>query len=262
MKMTLRKKFVLLVIFLIAGCIYLGIVRPEELKTIFKINKYLFLGGAAVIGFLIGGIMFFTHFMPSVQKHTWRGRAEPDSEDFRAWLLEQLRALRSLDFFKADRELSDEELRDKILADMEEWGEDLTQFRVTPCYVAQYDPERVFYQDMEEDLCLEESGWIEIIQNWASISRGVFKPENITAKMNEYEKSVDIEFDHGTKHHTTKFKLDGDWLDPGILTRFDEFVEEAGYMYMTEGSDHGQCCFVVVVNDQERRRLRELGWKI
>ncbi|MCE5227992.1 hypothetical protein LLG95_00140 [bacterium] len=229
----------------------------------FRVLKFMSLMMAGLLFLVVAIVIIAMYIVPRFQKRKWRGRAEPDSEEFREWLMGQIRDLRAIGFFQADRMLSDQELFDKVLAEMvEREGNDLTACRVAPCLIAALDQDRVYYEDTEDDRYLNDDGWVEIVQDVARISRGAFKPENIEAKCDYDKKSAEVLFDQNGRRHSLKFKLDGDWMDPALFDQFNPFVSDAGYQYAAEFSDHGQWCFVVAVKDEERKILKKMGWNI
>ncbi|MEN6624820.1 MAG: hypothetical protein ABFD69_01180 [Candidatus Sumerlaeia bacterium] len=237
---------------------------PHAVQWVVWGIKWIAIVFGAFFVFMAVTIIVMSDIVPRVQRRKWRGRAEPASEDFRNWLMAQIRTLRSLDFFKADKELSDEALFEKLMARItDEYGDELTELRVRPCMVGALDEERVLIQDMEDDGCLNEDGWVEFIRNWARISRGAFRPENIEARLDADETRAEVRFDAGGRRHTLVFKVDGDWLDFTFADKLDPFVADAGFRYEVERSDHGQCSFLVVINDEEAKRLRtEAGWNV
>ncbi|MCE5227993.1 hypothetical protein LLG95_00145 [bacterium] len=189
-----------------------------------------------------------------------RRQAVLESKDFRDWIGNQVRVLRSLGFLKQASELSDEEIMSFFMNQMTEVDPGI--YREAPYLLVFTDEDRVLCDEMEIKRLSEPKEWIDFLQGWARISRGVFQPTNIKAAMNQEKNAVEIIFDHRGERQSIRLTIDRKGMGPQICEKLNPFVRPAGYEYVLETSDHVQSCLAVVVTPEERNRLKGLGWKV
>src|SRR5437868_2921829 len=97
------------------------------------------------------------------------------------WLLESVRFFRQLGFFARHSALPDEALARMLDAShREEWGVPLDGAGdLADLQLLKWDEDRVWWEDIEADICDGNQVYIEVLQAWSRISRGAFLPARI-----------------------------------------------------------------------------------
>jgi|GEM_PF-2822680 len=224
----------------------------------------------AIMGlfFSIGMLLFvifgigFLHLLDF--KSSWLQRkCRIDQPKFRRFLSKQVPILRRLGFFEKTRSLSDEQLVEKLIKKIErKHGKYVGDFLRYPMLLASLDKTRVYWGDTECDFCKGNDAFVEILRDWAGISRGKFEPENMRETWSENEDSVAIEFELNGKSCCIHPKIEDDWLDPCFPGMINELISDTGYRFYIPECDYGQDYAVVFLGTKEKEILaREADWK-
>ena len=79
------------------------------------------------------------------------------------------------------------------------------------------DRSHVWRDDPEADVCSENQVYVELLQEWSSISSGCFRPERIRETWSTEEGPVDIRFLQDGVPHSLEPEYWDDWVDLRIL---------------------------------------------
>jgi hypothetical protein len=193
----------------------------------------------------------------------FRRKVPLDDPKFRAFVLKQLSVIRPLGFFKKFAEQSDEEVFDILTKRIEnEYGYGVRELMKYPARLASVDQTRFLWEDLEGGWFEGNDEYIRLIKRLAKISRGCFQPVDITEDW-EDEQSVTIRFKLNGEEKSLRPKVDGDWLDPDIFGDIDKMVAHTGYRFLVPDYPAGQDIMLVVLNDEERKRLnQDADWQI
>lgn len=186
-------------------------------------------------------------------------------ETRRIWIRGSLSFYRSLGFFADKHLLSDEELAEKLEEEISaEWGSDII---CTPkdilgdLNLLQLDTKRVWWADLEADVCRENSIYEETLCQWATISRQCFSPTAITETWQGEEGPVIVRFTMNGLQYEVHPRYCSDFIDLAIVEDLNSIIAESGYRF--EVYDHDdQMAFVVVLNADEKAQLQQQRhWK-
>jgi hypothetical protein len=181
------------------------------------------------------------------------------------WLVETVRYFRGLDFFAAERLLSDEQLVRKVeAAHRANWDEPLDPAagaQLADMYVVATDPTRIWWRDIE---CVYQgaNAYVEILGEWAAISRGAFFPTHVSETWRSPRGPVEVEFSVGAVRHRF-IHQDGhdDFVDMRIVRAINQAIGATGYQFAV-CDEGGMPNFVVALTRDEQARLeRERGWR-
>lgn len=132
------------------------------------------------------------------------------------WLLDFVGFYRKLSFFEEHSQLSDEDLAYWIRQIMAQQGMDLNQESCRQDYlVLGCDRKRVWgtafdAYDFSKAVGIEY-GWKlheDIVNGWASISRGLFRPKDVKATWTSIEKPIQIEFTLASRSYSLEIEPD------------------------------------------------------
>ena len=112
----------------------------------------------------------------------------------------------------------------------------------------------LWHGDLEADVCEGNDVYVEVLGEWAALSRGTFAPERIEEDWSGDD--VRISFDLAGTRHTITAKEDDDWLDVMIVEQLDPLLPSGGpRFHLWDVGD--QSIGVCVVTDAEADVLRE-----
>jgi hypothetical protein len=182
---------------------------------------------------------------------------------FQDFLLKQVRILRRLGFFQSEQALSDEDLCKQLTTRIKDqhgnWVGNLVKY---PVLIAAMDETRVYWGDTECDIGKDNNAFIGILNDWASISRGLFKPERIIERWAEDEKSVIVEFQLNGTSCQMKPETMEDYLDLNILKKVNKSIVNTGGQFYIATCNYGQDYSLVFLTKEEKAMLtREAGWR-
>ena len=176
-------------------------------------------------------------------------RVTPDQ-----WLLESVKYFRAIAFFETYRSQTDEELAATLRRlHHEEFDEDFDPFDAySDLLLLRWDSNRVWWQDTEADVCIDNRVYEETIREWGVISRGQFLPQNVQEEWHSDEGPIEISFSlQGQAIQFQPNYLD-DYIDTSILGVINRLIRRSGYQFeIYESFD--QTVFVVAVTAEEKR---------
>ena len=170
-------------------------------------------------------------------------------------------ALREIGWFADRAESTEAELGDEIAAAMAETlgeavGPDDPYLELL---VAEQDPSRVWWSDLEADVSDGNGVYVATLQEWAAISSGAFAPSEIEETWASEVGPVTVAFElAGTRHELHPTYLE-DWIDPMIATSINELIARSARRFeFVEAFD--QTAFVVALTADEKAALEDRGW--
>jgi hypothetical protein len=170
-------------------------------------------------------------------------------------------ALREIGLFAGRPDQSDEDVIREVETQLDErYGGGLTaDDPLIDLVVASMDDSRVWWGDLEADVGADNQVYETTLEEWASISKGAFAPQQI-----------DETWDSGSGPLTITFTLGGDtielapeyledWIDPRILTPINEQIANSGRRFeLFKAFD--QSAFLMALTGSERAALEARGW--
>jgi len=125
-----------------------------------------------------------------------------------------------------------------------------------------YPSDNIWHFDTE---CIEDHGaYAAIARRLKDLAQGELPLEDITDYVDVEAGEARVAFRLGGQSYRWEAKVEDDWVDPSILSRFSELLSRAGtsrrFTYIDLG---GQDCLIGCATSQERQRLaRETGLKV
>ncbi len=177
----------------------------------------------------------------------------------RQTLVDVIRLYRDLAFFSEHSQLSDDELAEHLNTryraihrrDIDP-GRDLADLGLLSL-----DEERLWWVDLEDDVFAGRNAYVEILQEWARISRGAFQPVEIAERWSkDNEPPVNISFQLGDR--TYRFRTDVDkWIDLGLLKKINRLIRPSGFAFYTLATGDQTGAIVVLTKAEKTRWQRE-----
>ena len=185
--------------------------------------------------------------------------ADPITEE--AFVLDVVHFLRGLGFFAGLAGRSDEDAAAALWAEhREKWEGHLRPIdRLSEMVIGSWDEDRVWWEDVEwmGDL---ETMYPDVLQGWARISRGAFRPTDIVQSCEDPEGPVTVEFTAGGQRHRLVSESFGDWIDSSILDYVKRLVAPSG-LELADVDTTDQTAFLVAVTPAEKARFSSRGWR-
>ena len=125
--------------------------------------------------------------------------------------------------------------------------------------VAEQDPDRVWWRDLEADVWSEGGLYASTLDEWAAISVGAFRPTGISETWASEEGPIRISFEMGGSTHILEPEYLEDWIDPRILEPINQLVAPTGRRFRMV-SPFDQTAFVMALTDTEAAALEAAGW--
>lgn len=177
------------------------------------------------------------------------------------WLVELLHDLREAGLFQDKREMTDEDLATHVEKQLrEDWGEEGSVFPIDPTdelsalLVASFDKSRVWYDDLEADVCAENQVYARDLPVWGRISCGAFQPESIVETWEGDEGPITVEFTLDGARHAVHPAFHDDWEDVEVLGAVNALIKESGRQFVAIDTGD-QCGAVMAVTPEERKIL-------
>jgi hypothetical protein len=176
-------------------------------------------------------------------------------------IVDRVAALRSVGLFADRAGMTDAALAAAVETAMADvWGapEDVPASLVE-LVVAEQDPTRVWWRDLEADVAAENEVYAQTIAEWSEISAGAFEPTDIVETWQGPAGPVTVAFTHDGTQRTLSPEYLEDWIDPRILTQINEAIADSGRRFeMVKAFD--QTAFVIALTEAEREGLEARGW--
>jgi hypothetical protein len=175
-----------------------------------------------------------------------------------AWLVERVRAFRALGFFSRSV-ASNADLADEIVLRQEDAGAPFDQNdREVGALILSHDASRVWFQDMEADVCEENQRYVRTLSDLAEISRGAFDPKDIVETWETETGPIRVEFSYDGQRHLLEPRYENDWLVlEAVLDDLNRLLSPKGVAFVSLAFD--QRAWISVVTPDEHARLRALG---
>jgi hypothetical protein len=181
--------------------------------------------------------------------------------DSRLWFSDAIRYFRGFGFF-ASHPGSDEELAEIIISYWRgDWDEYLTAVSDRPSadqLLLVADTKRVWWHDLEV-VYRGSNSYVDVLNEWATISRGQFAPDQIQETWQGENGPVEVTFTFND-HTYTFVHRSGDFLEHGILQLINQVLANTPFRYEV-AIDYGDSNWIAVLNQDEKQRLKiERGW--
>jgi hypothetical protein len=196
-----------------------------------------------------------------VPRPTTPGRATCElALDTTATLDERVHGLREAGLFADRADLTDAELAAEIERELTDSyvGVD-QQDPFVELLVAEQDPSRVWWADLEADVIDGNDVYPSVLDEWAQISVGAFAPSAIEESWAGPEGPVTVTFEHDGTTQSIEPAFLEDWIDPGIVVPINELIAPSGRRFeLVKAFD--QTAFVMALTEDERAALESRGW--
>lgn len=185
------------------------------------------------------------------------------SQRDRTWLVQSIAFFRTLHFFPQFAHLSDEAFASELLHKWQAMFDtplDLSR-RDIDLEILMWDTERVWWEDLEADVCDGNDIYIETIKGWAAISRGVFQPLTIREWWASETGPIYVEFEHDGQHLVLTPEYLDDYIDIHVLHQINRAIQQSGIEFAVY-KPFDQTAFVVALTAEEQRALAaRRGWQ-
>jgi hypothetical protein len=174
------------------------------------------------------------------------------------WLVERVRAFRALDFFRAQNALTDDDLADYLVRLQEEKGEPFdSRDSDFGAKILLHDDSRVWFRDMEADVCEENQVYAATLEELGELSRGAFDPKDIVETWESETGPIRVEFSLDGERHAFEPEYEDDWLVLDFLKILNKLLAAKGVAFVTTSWD--QRAWIAAVTTAERAALKKLG---
>src|SRR5262245_35178836 len=96
---------------------------------------------------------------------------------------------------------------------------------LSPLHVLRFYQVRVWWEDIEADVCEGNNVYQRVLLEWARISRGCFSPTNIEERWDSDERPITVTFRTRGQTVTLNPECVDDWLDLAVLVPINALVE-------------------------------------
>ena len=159
--------------------------------------------------------------------------------DSRLWFSDAIRYFRSFGFFESHQG-SDEELAEIIKSYWRgDWDEYLAAVSDSPSadqLLLVADTKRVWWHDLEV-VYRGANYYVDVLNEWAAISRGQFTPEQIQEIWQGENEPVEVTFTFNNNTYTFMHRS-GDFLEHGILQLINQALSHTPFRYEV-ATDYG-----------------------
>lgn len=179
-----------------------------------------------------------------------------------AWVRDSIHYFRTLGFFEQYRHMSEDALASYIrhrigvdegeVCDPSDWREDLL---LLSC-----DHDRVWRKDLEADVARGANAYVRVLQEWARISRGMFRPTQIEEHWEGETGPMTISFELDGVRHELREEYAQEAISVWLIADLNRIVGHPDLHFeMIEPDD--QTATVLVLTPEEREQLkRDRGW--
>ncbi|NJK30127.1 MAG: hypothetical protein HC851_09590 [Acaryochloris sp. RU_4_1] len=125
----------------------------------------------------------------------------------------------------------------------------------------QWDFARVWWQDVEADVCMGNNVYAATLERWVAISRGVFVGKDFMEMWANPQGSIQINFTlNGCSHHIQP-NYNNDWIDLDIVQQINPLIQASGYQFEMVQTGT-QIAFITVLTALEKQKLQsERNWQ-
>lgn len=190
-----------------------------------------------------------------------KGKLMPQRDH--TWLVQSIAFFRELHFFQQFAHLSNEALASELLRKWQEMFDtplDLSR-PYTDLDIVMWDTERVWWEDLEADVCAGNDIYIETLERWGKISRGSLQPLHIRERWASATGPIRVDFEHQGQHLIVHPAYLDDYIDINILPPINRAMQQSG-IELVVYKPFDQTAFVVALTSEERRALEfRRGWQ-
>lgn len=131
-------------------------------------------------------------------------------------------------------------------------------------WIAREDETRVWYCDLEQTAGPDSDDYVQVVEEWRKISRGVFEPTNITetwTPIDDHDYGLRIRFEWKGDVYSIEITTPTEWINLDLLRKINELICDSGMRYcIYEAFD--QAAYVVVLRAEEKAALEQIRhWK-
>jgi hypothetical protein len=176
-------------------------------------------------------------------------------------VLDAVAALRRIGFY-ADRTGPDRIVTRDIVAEYRGmWGrEPDARDPLLDLALLRFDPDRVWWEDTEQDVAPSNGAYVEALQGWADNSRGAFQPTEVEERWDTPQGPVRINLTHAGQPRELVAKYLDDYLDLGLLDQLNHIIADGPYRFLVH-APFDQTAFVTTCTGDERQHLEGRGWR-
>ncbi|MEZ4867273.1 MAG: hypothetical protein R3C14_38470 [Caldilineaceae bacterium] len=180
------------------------------------------------------------------------------------WALEIVHYFRPLGFFADWARLSEDQLVTKLLA-QRRWIWGFRDFDPSSIQeelgLLSLDKERIWWRDLEANVCAENQVYVTTLQEWSRIARGAFQLEHVQEQWASDEGPITLSLLLDGQPITLHPVFYGDWLDLNILSALNQLIRNRGTQFEVYAA-FDQTAYVVLLTKAEKARLQaERGWR-
>jgi hypothetical protein len=175
-------------------------------------------------------------------------------------ILESLVYFRAMGFFEKEKNLSDKDLVEKLMSEDKDmpFAMLMEGDNITDLDLLMSDESRVWFNDLEDD---SDNAYANFVKDLGKISRGGFRPGNVSEEWKDNDSLVEIRFTVGGKEFVHSIRDPIGWLDPSMLRVVNEAIKNNGYQFEVHVPED-QFAFIVALTGNEKKKLEEeRGWK-
>jgi hypothetical protein len=184
--------------------------------------------------------------------------------------------LRNVGLFEDYKNLTAEQLTDSLIKtakinhdvggfnDFEEVYDPVDNEKAFDLHVAELDKNRVWWHDLEADICKENLVYSETIRDFGKMSAGYLKPREIKEEWKSDTGPIEISFLDGDTLRTFRPEYNDDWYDTKFFNFLQTSMTKNGSPYKFYMHDEtGQDVFVIRVTEDEKRKIEtEMNWSL
>lgn len=176
-------------------------------------------------------------------------------------VLDAVAALRRIGLF-ADREGPDSIVTGDLVAEYNRmWGRDPdARDPLLDLELLRFDPDRIWWEDTEQDVAPSNGAYVEAIAGWAAISRGAFGPTQVEERWDTPRGPVRINLTHAGQPRELVAQYLDDYLDLAVLGQLNDIIADGPYRFRVH-APFDQTAFVIACTEDERQRLEARGWR-
>jgi hypothetical protein len=189
--------------------------------------------------------------------------------------LEAVKKLRNTGLFEGCKNLDDEQLANSLIViakkrhqsgffnDFDEVydPEDEVMFTL---HVAELDPKRVWWHDLEREICKENLIYRKTIEEFSKLSGGFLKADDIQEKWESDTGVIEVSFMDSDTQRVFNPEYHDDWYDPKFFSFLEKTMASNGspyILYMHE--ETGQDVFLIRATAEEKRKIEKvMSWRL
>lgn len=184
-------------------------------------------------------------------------------EDNKELLITYLDIYRGFSFFKKYEGMPTAELAEKLNEQYESdnYEEiDINEEGVDKL-VLNLDKDRVWWVDLEADVCADNKVYVRVLSDLASISRDSFSPSSISEIWESEEGPITVTFETDGKSRSIHPEWCNDWIDLNILNDLNCILKKNGYRYEVFEPEDQAVQLLALSRDEKQGLIDKFSWK-